>query len=57
MIHSQMTLETMVSLLSWICFTSVLLGHLVYDILCYFAVAFIRFLIQRVRVRQCKIKS
>lgn len=56
MIHSQMTLESMVSLFSWICFTSVLLGHLVYDVLCYFAVRAIRYLLHRARVSQCKTK-
>jgi len=54
---SNLELESFVQLLSWICFTSVLVGHLVYDILCYFAVLLIRFLIRRVRGRQCTIKS
>lgn len=49
-------LDSFVQLLSWICFTSVLLGHLVYDVLCYFAVFLIRYLIRRVRSEQCKIK-
>jgi len=47
-------LDSFVQLLSWICFTSVLLGHLVYDVLCYFAIVLIRYLIRRVRAAQCK---
>lgn len=48
-------LDSFVQLLSWICFTSVLLGHLVYDILCYFGVKLVRFLLQRAR-SQCTTK-
>lgn len=54
---ANLELGPFVQLLSWICFTSVLVGHLAYDILCYFAVLFIRFLIRRVRGMQCRIKS
>jgi len=49
-------LESFVQLLSWICFVSVLLGHLVYDVLVYIAVRFIRIIVHRMRVAQCKTK-
>lgn len=53
---NDLQLDSLVQLFSWICFTSVLLGHLAYDVLCYFAVFLIRCLIRRVRVAQCKIR-